>query len=133
MIYFDKRNLNLLKIIYRSKDGITFDAISKKVLPPELYEKEKKDGAEECKEKEQLNASIISFFNEGYIGCTNTDKAWIKLPDVIVGVTAKANFFCTEKGNEYLEKRSYGFWKWALPTIISVLALIVSVFGAIYS
>lgn len=123
MIYFDKRNLRLLKIIYWHKSGITFEAISKK----ELHQ----GSADE--KKEQLASSIISFFNEGYIGCTNTDKAWIRFTDAIVDVTDDAKFFCTEKGNEFLEKRSYGFWKWALPTIISVLALIVSVFAAIYS
>lgn len=39
--------------------------------------------------------------------------------------------FCSSKGNELLEVRCFNFWKWVIPTLISVAALIVSVIAAL--
>ena len=41
--------------------------------------------------------------------------------------------FSTGKLNEIIEKRSFDFWKWVIPTVISVLALVISSISMLYA
>lgn len=110
-IYFDKKRLNLLSAIYRSGDnGISWDLLQRKF-------------------GETANPAFLeSLCRQDYIGTADSDGNWINYernrPFI---VTPAYRSYILPRGRELLETRRFNFWRWVLPTLISVFALIVSV------
>ena len=111
MIHFDRQTLSILRYIQRSgKQGVTWETIWKKFG------------------EEDANSLLLEVFSEELYTITKGhDEEWLAFDDRWDRhVYGDFRSFCTAKGNELLEKRSFDFWKWVIPTIISVIALVVS-------
>lgn len=114
MIYFDRKTLFMLWNIKRSGEkGVTWGALRKKYgedrANPEL---------------------LISLSKELYIVTKNHYENWIDFSTWDHKVFDDFRSFSTPKGNHTVEQFLFDFWKWTIPTVISVAALIVSVLTA---
>ena len=116
MIYFDRKTLRILSFIRRRKDkGVPWDTLQKKfgsdaanpylleALTDELYTVTR-----------DQNGKWISF-----------DQGWDH------AIHGSFRSYCTPKGKALLERRSFDFWKFIIPTVISVVALVVSFIAAV--
>jgi hypothetical protein len=114
VIYFDRRTLSILWRIKRSGDkGITWGYLRKKYG------------------EDSANPFLLeSMSKEFYTVTKDQNGKWIDFDNWNKAIYDGFRSFCTSKGNELLEKRLFDFWKWIIPTIISVAALIVSVLAA---
>lgn len=114
MIYFDKKTLSILWCIKRSGDkGTTWGYLRKKYG---------EDGA---------NPILLeSMSKELYTVTKDQNGKWIDFDNWNKIINADFRSLCTPKGNELLERRLFDFWKWIIPTIISIAALIVSALAA---
>lgn len=114
MIYFDKRTLAVLRCIKRSgKNGITWAELQKKFGDDaDIY-------------------LLMSFTNELYISTCDSDKKWLYGKDLKSPNSDFFRSYSTPKANELIEKRLFDFWKWIIPTLISVIALVISVISFI--
>ena len=114
-IYFDKRTIKILRYIRRCRDrGTSWGNLRRKY-------------------KESANVFLLeSLSKERYIATKNEKGEWIDFKDWGGNSNQEFRSYCAPRGNEFLEKRLFNFWKWVLPTIISTLALIVSVLSAIF-
>lgn len=114
MIYFDRKTLAVLRYIYRRGNrGASWVQLMKKfgdgIASPSLLE---------------------SLSKELYTVTKDRDGGWLSFgPDWDRMIYGEFRSYCTPKGNELLEKRSFDFWKWIIPTLISVVALCVSFIG----
>ena len=102
MVYFDKKTLSILKFIKHSgKNGVTWQTI-----------------LNECKDKE---VSIVT---------QNECGEWVdfKTLEKQLPIHQNSHFksFATPKGNELIELRCFNFWKWVIPTVISIISLVIS-------
>lgn len=113
MIYFDKKTLSILRYIKRKKDkGATWGELQKKFG------------------EDHADILLLQHFSEDLYTLTKDgDGNWIDFKKWSP-VSGKFRSFCTTKGNEFIERRSFDFWKWVIPTLISVTALVVSVLSA---
>lgn len=112
-IYFDKKKLKVLSAIYRKKNkGITWGKLQKKY------------------EEDATPEFLIYLSREMYI-CTVDAKGNIIPFEKGVQPTIKGDFkaYTTSKGNSFIEERRYNFLRWIIPTIISVISLLVSFFS----
>lgn len=114
-IYFDKKTIKILWDIRRHGDkGISWETLRDK-------------------HKETGNVFLLeSLTKEKYIVTQNEKGEWVDFDEL--GAYSNKDFrsYCSPRGNEFLEKRVFDFWKWIVPTIISTLALIVSVLSAAF-
>lgn len=112
-MYFDRRTARLLLFIYLSGDrGVSWGTL-RKVF------------------KRTANIFVLeSLTNEGYTVTKDSSDHWIAFTEDNIHRDSNYRSFCSTKGNAFLENRIFNFWKWTIPTIISVAALIVSVLGA---
>lgn len=107
MIYFDNKHIKVLKHIARHKNGVSIEKLERKF-------------------GDTANISfLINLSKEHYVLFGNADQ-WIEV-DYSMTIPNTTVVFATSKSNEFIEKRCYEFWRWSIPTIISVAALIVSV------
>ena len=121
MIYFDKDTLSVLKHIYKKGDnGATWAELRTKF-----------DDHANIFLLEALSRELYTVTKDK-TEKSNFDK-WIDFntwegPDC-------SNFisFISPRGKELLQKRSFDFWKWMIPTIISLLALALSVLTFIFT
>lgn len=114
VIYFDRKTLSILRYIHRrGSRGATWG---------QLYKKFGEDAA---------NPYLLeSLSTELYTATKGHDGKWLSFDahwDKIVYDDFRS--YCTPKGNELLEKRLFDFWKWVIPTLISVVALCFSFIG----
>ena len=114
-IYFDKKTVKILWDIRRHRDkGISW-------------------GTLRDKHKEAGNPFLLeSLTREKYIVTQNEKGEWVDFDDLGGHSSKDFRSYCSPRGNELLEKRVFNFWKWVIPTIISTLALIVSVLSAAF-
>ena len=75
---------------------------------------------------------LESLTMEKYIVTQNEKGEWVDFDDLGGHLSENFRSYCSPRGNELLEKRVFDFWKWVIPTIISTLALIVSVLSAAF-
>ncbi|MDU6307304.1 MAG: hypothetical protein E6579_11640 [Clostridium sp.] len=108
MIYFDRKTLLILWCIKRSGDnGVTWGYLRKKYG------------------EDDANSFLLeSLSKELYTVTKDQNGEWISEWNTAIYDSFRS--FCTAKGNEILEKRLFDFWKWIIPTLISVAALVVS-------
>lgn len=116
MIYFDKRSLRVLWFIYHRKDK----------------------GASWIELQKKFNSAANIFFleslsREEYTVTKNQIGEWINFNEYESSRCANFRSYCTAKGNELLESRKFNFWKWTIPTLVSIIALAVSIISAVSS
>ena len=114
MIFFDRKTLSILKHIKKSGDiGDTWGALQQKyghdVANPVLLE--------------QLSRELYTVTQDSCGNWQYFDESW----DGIFAYDFRS--FCTPKRNELLETRCFNFWKWMIPTSISIVALFISILG----
>lgn len=113
MIHFDRKTLGILRLINRRGDkGASWGLIMKRY---------------------STDANIFlleSLSIEHYTVTKNESGEWIRF-DEKLGPHRDAGFvsFSTPKGRELLERMTFDFWKWVIPTLISVIALAISCLG----
>lgn len=112
-MYFDRRTTRMLLFIYLSGDhGVSWGTLRK------LF-------------KKTANIFVLeSLTVEGYTVTKDSSDTWTIFSDDDIHRDYNFRSFCSTKGNAFLENRIFGFWKWTIPTIISIAALIVSILGA---
>ncbi len=109
MEYFDKKTLKILKYIYKCGDkGAEWSYIL--------------DNFE--------NASIemlLEFNTSLYATAFYKDGKPIPYATFHITSVEGIRSYCTPKGSQLLEDRIFNLWKWAIPTIISLISLLVSI------
>lgn len=117
MIYFDRKTLSILAYIQKKHDrGASWKELQGKF-------------GEDCANPYLLE----SFTVELYTATKDADGKWLTFDEKWDGVArGEMRSYCTPKGNELLERRQFDFWKWIIPTLISVAALIVSFIGLLW-
>lgn len=116
-IYFDRQLLRMMCFICRKKDkGVSWG---------ELRNKFGDDLA--CPEQ------LINLSKELYLVTQNQNGEWVKFEDWDGRIFDGFRSFTTPKSNEMLEKRCFGFWKWVIPTLISIAALALSTITLLFS
>lgn len=114
-IYFDKNTIKILWDIHRHGD------------------KGASCGTLRDKHKEAGNIFLLeALTKEQYIVTQNEKGEWIDFNNFSGHSNQNFRSYCAARGNEFLEKRVFNFWKWVIPTVISILALIVSVLSAVF-
>lgn len=112
-IYFDKQRVKMLKHLYRNqKRGVSLGTLQKQFG----------DTAD--------TFVLICLFQELYIVFKDENGNFLNL-NRTPWPTFKPSFrvFITPRGNAFLEERCYNFWRWIIPTLISIAALIISFFS----
>ena len=114
-IYFDRKTLSLLKCIKRSGDrGVTWEMLRKKF------------GTDRACDEMLMHLSLAMYT------ASKTDKGeWADFLTYDCVPNDEFRSVVTPKGHELLERRSFDFWKWIIPTLISVIALAFSVLSLI--
>lgn len=69
---------------------------------------------------------LENFSREFYTVTQDENKNWVDFQKWDGSSNDRFRSFCTPKGNELIEKSVFDFWKWTIPTFISVIALVVS-------
>lgn len=107
-MYFDRDTIRVLKYIRKcGKNGAEWSDILKKF--------------------EYANQGMLLIFNSDLYACAyrqNGDPVPFETMKVkeVKGIRS----YCTPKGNQLLEERSFNFWKWTIPTFISLISLLIS-------
>ena len=116
MIHFDRKTLAVLRYISRHGErGVSWQQLRRRF-------------GEDCANPfllETLSRELYTVTRGHCREWLSFDASWDKI------VYDDFMSFCTPKGSELLEARSFNFWKWVIPTLISVSALIVSVIAAL--
>ena len=109
MIYIDKKTLKILRYIKRSKDnGVSWGTLRKKFG------------------EETADSTLLSALSkEEYTATKNEKGEWV-YPDEFKIVGDDFRSFTLPKANQIIERECFDFWKWIIPTLISVAALIIS-------
>ena len=112
MIYFDHKTTKVLLFIkFKGDKGATWEEIMKKFN----------------KKKEVVGMSLLELFSsELYTVTKDGDGNWIDFSNWSHHASYDFRSFCSPRGNEFLEQRIFNFWKWTIPTFISIIALIIS-------
>ena len=113
MIHFDQKTLGILRLINRRGDqGATWGLVMKRF------------------NKDATMWLLESLTVEGYTVSKTARGDWIKF-DGNFGTHRGADFvsYSTPQGRELLERMSFDFWKWIVPTLISIAALTISCIG----
>jgi hypothetical protein len=113
MIHFDRKTLGVLRLINcRGDRGAAWGLAMKRF------------------KKSATFWLLESLTVEEYIVTKNERGDWTKF-DGNFGPHRSPDFvsYSTPKGRELLERMSFDFWKWIIPTLISVAALTISCIG----
>lgn len=109
MIYFDKKTLSVLKYINRrSNYGAEWGKIIKKFSYVDF-------------------SFLEQLSQEEYTSTKNANGRDIIFPDNFIQKQYNFKSYISHRGREILERKSFDFWKWVIPTLISVAALITSI------
>jgi hypothetical protein len=111
MLVFDNKTLRILKYIHRhTKNGLSWEALQKKFG------------------EDEANIFLLEQLNkEMYILTKNTQGEWIDFNEPEFGLESQFVSFATPKTNDIIERTRFDFWKWMIPTLISVAALLISI------
>ena len=103
MVYFDKKTLSILKFIKHSgKNGVTWQAI-----------------LNGCKGKEVSIQLLENLTREKYIVTQNECGEWVDFETLEKQLPIHQN-------SHLIELRCFNFWKWVIPTVISIISLVIS-------
>lgn len=88
------------------------------------------DGIKHCKLLEKFDDDfltlLIPLIQEGYILAKNKDGKYYFYSQEPYFTDIEYTYYTTTKGNELVEKKAFDFWKWIIPTIISIISLVIS-------
>lgn len=111
-IYFDRSAIKLLRYIKRHKE-------------PTLCKIQNRFP------KDDLTMLLINLCLSQYIGADRENGEHTFLTDGNWNFTGIEKFWITRKGKCFLDQRFDRLWQWSIPTLISTLALIISIISAI--
>lgn len=112
MIYFDRQTLKILRYIKKSK-GVSWDEMQNKFG------------------RDLANIFLLESLSvELYTVTKDQNENWIDFKVSDHHLNGSFRSFTTPKANEIIEAKVFDFWKWVVPTIISVIALAVSALTA---
>lgn len=116
-LYFDKKDMEILRYIYKSGDkGARWQTLQEKFgEKANIFFLEELTNAEYTV-TQKPDGSYIRF-EDGFPGWNHADHGDFRS-------------FTVSKGNKLIEDRFDRMWQWAIPVLISVAALIVSVLGS---
>ena len=116
-IIFDKQNLLILSAICQSGDrGITWGRLQRRF-------------------GESANPYfLMNLSSAGYTATKDQNGQWINFPEERP-FTVKPGFrsVATDRGRAYLEERDYSFRRWLIPTLTSIVALVISIISLVLS
>lgn len=108
-MYFDRNTIRILKYIYRcGEKGAEWSDIFKKF-------------------KYATPAMLFAFNTDLYALAYYQNKTPISPAVMQLENIKGVRSYCTPKCNQFLEERSFNFWKWTIPTFISLLSLLISI------
>lgn len=112
MVDFDRMCLRILRYI-RRKNGAT-------------------EGALRDKFGDEANSFfLIDLTREMYLLAQDNKGNFVTFQDGNFSTAFDFTYFITPKTRELMEKRSFDFWKWVIPTLISTTALVISALALI--
>lgn len=111
MIYFDKKTLNLLRYI-NQHPGVSEPTIRSKF-------------------SEYGSALLISLVQEDYLLAKDDVGNWCRFDSIPYRTTESFTYYATPKGKQLIETTCFNFWKWIIPTIISIISLVISIITSI--
>ena len=76
---------------------------------------------------------LVNLSLTGYLVCTRENNTCTNFSDGNFKVDALDRFWASPKTDQYLEERFQRRWQWIVPTVISGLALIMSIIAFIVS
>lgn len=116
MLYFDNKTMKILKSIFRSPKGITYDQLLKKhhISKNTTYP--------------NFDDLLHSLYKEHYLMCEKADETFAVFEETntVIYIAPTARFFPTTKMNEFIQSRNTNFIRWLIPIIVSVFALVVA-------
>ena len=112
-IYFDHFNIRILRYIRRHPDNT-----ERQIL--------KRFGAK------AEGLTLIQMCLAGYLVACKPDGSYTNFRDGDFQSSGDYRYWVSSKGRRVLDDRFDRLWQWSIPTIIATLALIVSVFSAIF-
>lgn len=113
MIYFDKENVNILKYIKRHK-GVSEGILANKF------------GAD-------VSMFLILLVQERYLIAEDENKKYVIHDTMPYHSSSNFKYYPTPKLNQLVEEKVFNFWKWTIPTFISILSLILSIITLLFS
>lgn len=116
MMHFDRRTLKILRYICRHK-GVT---------EHQLREKFKT-------EDDDVSMTLILFVQEGYVVSKDGDGNWCTHNEIPFRTAYNYTYYISTKGNELIETRQFSFWRWIVPTFISLISLAISTVTLLYT
>ena len=111
MVVFDSRTLQILKYIYHhNNNGTSWAKLQKKFG------------------EDEANSFLLEALNkEQYLVTKDIEGQWIDFEKSQLIMDSRFVSFATPKANEIIEQKYNDFWKWIIPTFISVAALFISI------
>jgi hypothetical protein len=113
MIVINKQTAKMLRYIKR-KDEPTAGEIIKRF---------KLDG----------DMELINLCREQYLLCRKDDGTFTDFSDGEFSTSSTFKYWATPKTDKYLEDRNQNLFKWAFPTLIALISLLVSIIALIQS
>lgn len=113
MIDFDRKTLAILRCIKHSRGkGVSWGTLQKRYG------------------EDAANPFLLEDMSkELYTATKDCDGKWINFEEWDRVSDYRFRSYSTPKGNELIERRCFDFWKWIIPTLISVVALVISFIG----
>lgn len=109
---------------------IYFDRKTRKVL--RYIKWHPQNTLEELQKKFDESQLFINLCLTDYLVCTHPDGTYTSFKnDEVWHTYANDNFWISPKGRKILEDHFDRLWQWAIPTIISTVALIISILSAL--
>lgn len=117
MINFDKKTSKVLKTIYKTHNGISYEKLLKKFHIPN-------DGW-----FSDFAELIYLFHKEGYISCEELGNTFsiFDATEKVMNVSPKAIFLATPRTKEFFQNRTFDLIKWLIPTILSLISLVTGI------
>lgn len=113
-VYIDRRTEKILRYIRRHPANRLADILDKFQT-----------------EDDKLGQTIINLCMADYLVCKHSDQSMTQFKDGPPWDQRwDDNLWISPKGRKLLEDRFDRFWQWSIPTIISVIALVISVLSA---
>ncbi len=111
MLEFDKRNLQIIKYIRKhKKDGVKWEILQKKFG------------------RDDANIFFLeALARELFVVTKNSKGEWITFDEKDINRDSQFVAFATPKAHAMIESKNFDFFKWVIPTIISLSALITSI------
>ena len=112
MIYFDKKTMKLVRYINRHA-GISDGKLNQKFG--------------------DISMLLINLSKEEYVIVKDEKDEYVVHNQPPYRSHSKFTYYPTPKTNLLVEEKVYNFWKWTIPTFISIISLILSAITFLFS